>query len=502
MDERVVRMVRRDGLGRRLKDVFIACYDRIIARDIVSMAEVLEFLDDLGWDPRLEGVIRRCHELIRELHWGIFRDLSPEHHPTLWTALTVTNPTRPSVADLKRNVLVPNLYCGLLDIHDYTDFCQRNRHNTSMLRILDDLIQTDMKEIARKHGCISTRTAGDAVIVIGATPRETLHACLGIIDLFSRKRVLQAANLTEDRRGATIAMQDFHVSAGIAGGLHYSSLVITQDGDVSGPVVNTAARLQAFAGTIAPDRSKVMVTSHVHAGYGKEAQADSASAGALSFFGCGRIRFKGTAVSVYELLYAEREMKKIRYQSAYDSLLKLLERRTWSDRLVPEATRLVMEVLHADPIPRVELEHHGARTVHTNESVLELCREALAGYESAQDHRLVSGRLREAAAVLEAWPAFDPLVRAHFVHIVGAYEAMTREFETLQYEKILENQNGLFSSRERTVIDHAARLERIRDILIERGKQTNNVYSPAMLWNQVVNEHDGKWEFEIYSGKR
>ncbi|MFW5784402.1 MAG: hypothetical protein ACOCY8_07790, partial [Spirochaetota bacterium] len=322
------------------------------------------------------------------------------------------------------------------------------------------------------------------------------------IDLFSRKRVMQAASLSENRTGRAIAMQDFHVSAGIAGGLHYSSLIVTQDGDVSGSVVNTAARLQNFAGTIAPDQSKVMVTSHVHSGYKKETRSDREDGENFRFFSCGRIRFKGVGVSVHELLYTERDMKKVRYQQAYDDLLARLGKRTWSDRLVPDVTRLVLQVLETTPLSRLEVEHEGRRREYTNESVVRLCREAIELYESAQDHRSVSSRLGEVDAALEASGTFDPLVRSHFRQIVSVYDQMTREFETIQYEKILENQSGLFSTKERSVIDHAARLERIRDTLIERGMKSNNIYSPSVLWNKVVSEFEGKWEFEIYSGKR
>jgi hypothetical protein len=71
----------------------------------------------------------------------------------------------------------------------------------------------------------------------------------------------------------------------------------------------------------------------------------------------------------------------------------------------------------------------------------------------------------------------------------------------LQYEKLLENQTGLFTIQERSVIDGAQRMERMRRLLIERGKRQNNIYSAPVLWNRIVSEFDGTWQFEIYSGK-
>lgn len=502
MDARIVKAVKKDGLAANIRDVLIVCYDQIIARKILSVAELLDYLGDLDWDPRLEGVVVHCYRLIKELHWGIFRDLDPETHPDLWKSLTVSNKKVPDIVDLKRNVVVPDVYCALLDIHAYTEFCQKNRHNVSMLRTLDDLIQKDMREIAHKNRCLSTRAAGDNIIIIGSSPGDMIRATLGIIDCFSRKRVLQAANLAESRKGKSIVMQDFNVSAGIAGGMRYSSLVVTQDGDISGPVMNTAARLQAFAGTISPDRSKVMVTSHVCAGYAKEREKKKDNEGDFNFFQCGRINFKGTSVNVCELLYDKEELKKAKYQEQYTELIEATKNGRWSDRLITNAVSLVIEVLKTRPISRVKLEGEGSGRSFSNDAVIGLCEEAIRLYEGARDHRTVSARLQEIVDILDNATSFDPLVLTRFRQVVDLYNRMTQEFETLQYEKIISNQIGLFSMKERSVIDRAAQLEKIRDILIERGKKQNNIYSPTVLWNKIVSEYEGKGEFDIYSGKR
>ena len=502
MDARIVRAVKKDGLAANIRDILIVCYDQIIARNIVSVAELLEYLGDLDWDAKLEGVVARCYRLIKELHWGIFRDLDPETHPDLWKSLTVSNRKVPDIVDLKRNVVVPNVYCGLLDIHSYTEFCQNNRHNVSMLRVLDDVIQKDMREIAHKNHCLSTRAAGDNIIVIGSSPGDMIRASLGIIDCFSRKRVLKAANLAETRKGKSIMMQDFNVSAGIAGGLRYASLVVTQDGDISGPVMNTAARLQAFAGTISPNHSKVMVTSHVYSGYMKERERKNDNSADFSFFQCGRINFKGTSVNVCELLYDKEDLKKASYQKQYSELIEATKDGRWSDRLITNGVRLVIEVLKTRPISRVKLEREGNTRSFTNDAVIGLCEEAIRLYESARDHRTVSAQLGEITDILDQASSFDPLVLTRLKQIVALYDRMTQEFESLQYERIISNQVGLFSSKERTVIDRAAQLEKIRDILIERGKKNNNIYSSSVLWNKIVSEFEGKGEFDIYSGKR
>ena len=496
MDQRIVAAAKRDGIDKRIRDIFVACFDQIIDRKITSIADLQQDLEELGWHPRLESVYTRCHRLIREMHWGMFARLDPETHKDLWKILTVTNRSMPSFADLKRDVLVPNLYVGMLDIHDYTDFCRRNRDNTSMLRILDNVIETDMRAIADKNGCLSSRSAGDMIIIIGASADSAIRACLGVIDCFSRTRLIKAAAISETRTGKSFLMDDFHVAGGVAGGQHYSSLVITEAGDISGPVVNTAARLQSFAGTVAPKSSKLMTTSHVH----QNLDRATGTGPTLHFFDCGKVEFKGVSVRVHELLFGEREVKKVRYQGAFAALESAATKGAWTDDLIPLAVHLVVAVLKVSPVRRVKLESE-AKT-YSNQAIVALCQEAIRLYEAESSHRNVSAILLTVIALLESAREFDNLVLIHVRQIVEAYDSMTREFEALTVERILGNQKSLFSAKERAAIDHASKLEVIRDSLIERGKANNHIYSPALLWNKIVTEYGADWDHRIYSGKR
>ncbi|MFA7567369.1 MAG: adenylate/guanylate cyclase domain-containing protein [Alkalispirochaeta sp.] len=501
IDDRILRVVKTDGLGARIKDVLIDCYDQIVAGAITTVDELVVYLEPLGDTERLEGVVRRCYRLIREIHWGIFRHLDSKTHPELWRALTVTNRKIADIADLKQNVVVPNIYCALLDVHGYTAFCQKNRHNVTMLRMLDNLMHNDLQTVAAHHHCIASRSAGDMVILIGSSPIDIVRACLGIIASFSRKRVVKATETFESRRGASVVMQDFNVSAGIAGGQHYNSLIVTQDGDISGVLVNTAARLQSLAGRIAPDRSKVMVASHVYTRYRKAANLAGGIDG-LQFFDCGKIAFKGVGVGVHELLFLEWELKKVAYQDEYQAVVSAARRGQWSDSLVPDAIRLVAKAIETNPIPQVSVIEDGRTRKVSSSEIAQLCKEAINIYEYGKDHRKAAVLLEEIGGLLERCTAFDPLVLIHFRRIAGAYDQMVRELERVQYQRIIENQKSLFSVKERSLIDHAARLEGVRAHLIEREMQDNSIYSTTMLWNKIVNDFDNGLEIDVYLGKR
>lgn len=507
MDARVIAAVKEHGVSSKIKEIFLACYDQIISRKIVSLSGLTEYVDDLGWHPDLERVVRKCDRLIREINWGILRDLDREQFPGLWKSLVVPNRKYRDLGDLKINIQVPNTYCALLDIHAYTDFCEQHRHNFSMLKMLDDLIENDIKEIARKNHCLSHRSAGDNILLIGSLPNELLTSCLAIIDCFSRRRVLKDASLSEARTGTSIVLQDLHVTAGIAGGLNYSSMVITQDGDISGNIVNTAARLQSFANSLSPQKSKVMVTSPVCAGILRAKQEDPqegtrAVNHGFDFFSCGKIQFKGVGISVYEVLYTEKELRKLRYQKEYRRLLNTMGKGLWKERLIPDALGLVMRVLKTTPVPRSEIVSGGKKEIYTTASLIKLCENLLDSYQTDRGSRLTSLGAQKVLGLLESTNGFDDLVLLHFRQIVALFEQMTRDYESAQYEKVMTNQDSLFSIEERKILDSAHRMEEVRERLINRGKQNNNIYSPGMLWNKIIDDYEKNWEFEIYSGKQ
>jgi len=502
MDYRITLAVENDGIGQHIKDVFLACYEEIINRRITTIVELRDYVAEIPWHPGVDKIIRKCARLIRELNWGMFRDLDSDRYPKLWKALVIPDRHYRDIGDLKRNTSGPDLFCTIMDIHAYTEFCRRHRHNFSMLNVLDGIIEKDIHDIAKKSDCLSYRAAGDNIVVIGTSATDIINATLGIQDCFSRRRVIKDSKLSEARRGKSIVLQDLKVTAGIAGGENYSSLLITANGDVSGTIVNTAARLQSFANFLAPDRSKVLVTSHVHADVQRERRSNGEEAPGYEFFACGRVYFKGLELTVYEILSMEEEFKKLRYQKELTRLQQTMGGGGWKDRILQEAMRLVVHALRTVPVTKVEVVFDDERKVYTTSTISNFAEHTLETYESDRDHRRMAKRLLRLMRMVEDVRGFDRLVLVLFRQVVEMFDKITLEFESIQYQKIRENEVGLFTVEERKVLANADRFELARQQLIERGKGNNNIYSTTVLWNKVIGEAEKNWDFRVYSGKR
>jgi hypothetical protein len=104
--------------------------------------------------------------------------------------------------------------------------------------------------------------------------------------------------------------------------------------------------------------------------------------------------------------------------------------------------------------------------------------------------------------VLELANGFDHLVLTRFRQVATIYDKMARDYASRQYDKILAHRATIFSPKELQVMENAERLEIGRNTLIERARHSPDVYSAELLWKEVVSDHEGSWEFEVYSGKK
>lgn len=467
------------------QSILLSCYREITARRMTTVAELREYLERYSWEFAHEEIYRSSFELLRHMHWGLFRDLNREDHPELWRLLITADRWHPDVGDLKRKVNTSSFYCGFVDLHAYTAFCERNKLNYSIIQLLDSVIQGEIREIARKNRCIARRTGGDMIILVGANPGAMIRTVLGVIDFFSVRRTIRSEELSESRRGYQVALPDLHVSAGIAGGLGYSSVVITEDGDLSGSVVNTAARLQNFAGIISPYRSSLVVTGQVRGAL----KADAT--GPFAFFDYGRIHFKGIDVPVFEVLYSEGDFLKLEYQQEFSTLLETIRKELWKERLVPDVLNLVDRVLWT---------RHAERSGTRDRT--RLVREVMDIWESRERFGELGNHLRRVADSLTSLHGFDPVVLLYLDQTAALFVRMGEEYRERLTTVVLERQESLYTSRDRRIIRLAERISALREHLLERGRGALPETMRRKEWNAVFDRNTRDLRLEVYSGKR
>ena len=333
-------------------EILVHLYEKVLDREFTTFEALRTYASVLPNGPRTNLILKKTFDLQRKLYWGFFRDVTPDSHPKVWNAVVLPDSQFAFAGDLKRYMSIPDIYIGMVDIHGYTKYCRENRHNLSMLDLLDRMIQEDIPEIAAKEGVVSRRTQGDMILLLGASASDMLRTVLLIVDYFSKRRRIADDVKPAGRPGSGFILPEFMISAGIAGGQKYTPLIITKDGDLSGDIINTAARLQARAGKISPERNKILVTNHVYQRIQScDEKGDRGLISKVDFFNTGTIEFKGISLSVYDVVFLSTEAYRLSYRDLMEELYDALDKSMWKSKVFVDTLRVAARI--ADNLPGI-----------------------------------------------------------------------------------------------------------------------------------------------------
>jgi class 3 adenylate cyclase len=330
-------------------EVLVHLSDKIVKGDFITFNALHSYCSSLPENPRTEVILKKAFELQRRLYWGFFRDISPSTHPNVWNKVVVPDRKYHFAGDIKRMATIPDVYMAIIDIHGYTHFCQKHRHNMSMLDLLDRVIQQDIPKIAAKFGVVSRRARGDEILLLGGSASELFEVVYLIARRLAKDGTPSKGESVEEKAAAEASadsLPGFQISAGVAGGAKYAQLVITRDGDLSGTIVNTAARLQVRANRISPDRTKILLTSVT---FQKLKIAPSSEhyefLKAVDFFDTGMVEFKGVNVPVFDTVFLDRDASRLEYRERMATLYDSIGQGLWNARIFADALSLMARIV-------------------------------------------------------------------------------------------------------------------------------------------------------------
>jgi hypothetical protein len=126
--------------------------------------------------------------------------------------------------------------------------------------------------------------------------------------------------------------------------------VVTRDGDLSGTIVNTAARLQARANRISPDRTKILLTSVTFQKLKMlPPSAHFEFLKSVDFFDTGIVEFKGVNVSVFDAVFLATEANRLEYRERMSALYESIGQSLWSSRIFADALNLMARIVSSSP---------------------------------------------------------------------------------------------------------------------------------------------------------
>jgi len=487
-------------------ELFSFFHDKIISKEITKFSELRELVTPILKSQRIHPVVMRAFEDIRKLNWGFFSEMTKETHLRLWRELVIPDSKFPDAGDLKDTLQISNLYIAMLDIHGYTQFCMDSRKNLSMMHTLDHAMNSEVRRISTYCQAVSQRERGDEMVVIAATATDALTVTLAIIDYFGKTNVVNDPKIITKREGNADALPVFKISAGITGGNTQSPLIITEKGNLAGFLLNSGARLQSRANELSRKESRIMIAKQVSMNYTKENERDRCALSrnnAIYFLDTGQIEFKGVQIPSCEVVFKAEDKYKKHFSEEMMQLFNSIKDNLWEVKIFQDLMNLISKAAQAMPkftiTPAKPIQ--GMQTI-TNESFVQLCRNAMKAYVHDEDYSAAVDILKTFISLIEQIPLFDRLILDYLQGITDKYDMLLKTYlETI--DKEIENRaQSIFHSNYLKAWYAAKNAVTVYEKLKAMGRRSDEVPKKKSLWYNLIKLKADQMEFVLHSGKK
>ena len=487
-------------------ELFSFFYEKIISQEISKFSQLTQMAAPILRNQKNLPVVMGLFELIKKLNWGFFADLSKNDHAKLWRELVIPCQIFPDAGDLKDTLQISNIYVAMLDIHGYTQFCMDSRKNLSMMHTLDHAMNSQAKRISQLCQAISQRERGDEVVVVAASATDALCATLGIIDYFGKTNYLDDPKISTKREGNADALPAFMISAGITGGNTQSPLIITEKGNLAGFLLNSGARLQTRANELSGKESRIMVAKQVQMNFLKENEKVKSHIfqnNAFYFLDTGQIEFKGVQIPSCEAVFKPEDKYKERFSEEMVQLFNSIQSNVWEQKIFQDMLTLIIKAVQVMPkftvTPASPI--NGMQTI-TNESVVQLCQNALKAYIMEEDYISAINILKNIVPVIEDIPAFDKLIIDYLKGVTDKYDMLLDSYMESMDREVNDRAKQIFQGNHLQAWHAAKNAISVYEKLKIIGRRSEEVPKKKSLWFSLIKQNASQMEFVLRSGKK
>jgi hypothetical protein len=487
-------------------ELFSFLHDKIISREITRFSELKELAQPILRSQKAQPVIMKAFELIKKLYWGFFTEMTKETHQRLWKELVIIDKQFPDAGDLKDTLQISNIYIAMLDIHGYTQFCMDSRKNLSMMHTLDWAMNTEVRRISTACQAVSQRERGDEMVVVAASATDALTVTVAIMDYFSKTNVIDDPKIPTKREGNADALPLFKISAGITGGNTQSPLIITEKGSLSGFLLNSGARLQTRANELSGKESRIMIAKQVYMNYMKENEKEPCNLfrnNSIYFLDTGQIEFKGVQIPSCEAVFKEEDMYKEHFSDEMVQLFGSIKENLWEQKIFQDLMSLISKAASVMPkftvVPPSPI--NGMQTI-TNESFVQLCRNALKSYNFDEDYFAAVGILKTFVILIEQIPKFERLILDYLKGVTDKYDMLLDAYMTTIDKEIDERAQVIFQGNYFKAWQAAKNALTVYEKLKAMGRKSNEIPKKKALWYNLIKQKAGQMEFVLHSGKK
>jgi len=480
-------------------------YENIVNGQIKKFDELLTELKKCKLDKNdFNKGLRTGNTLMKKLYWGSFSDLNYKEYPNLWKQIVVPHRQYRTAGDLKESMTISNLFIGMMDIHGYTAFCQESKKNITKLHQLDHFLTVTVGGIAKRNGCVGNRERGDEIVLVGGSASDILSATFEIIQIFAKEVFFKSSNSYQPTEDFSYLLPSFSISAGLSGGNINTPMIITKTGEISGFLLNTAARLQVRANKMASKETKVLITKQLKTALEREAKTSASSNlnEVLQYFDYGSIAFKGTSIANMEILFKDSDKYKIQLQSPLDNLLSSLKQNFWQEKIYLDLIDLIYKTAITAPPFHETIEINNDKMVISNEWISRKTTVARNLFTLQEDYVGAIEQLDIIYRTICKLSYFEPIVVEYCGEILERYQKMSNLFKESVQKQIEQNKSLIFTPQELKIYNYLEKNASFLPRLKDKARKSSHISNKKGLWKIEIQNNSEKLDFKLYSGKK
>jgi hypothetical protein len=318
--------------------------------------------------------------------------------------------------------------------------------------------------------------------------------------------VLNDPIISTKRGGDASILPVFKLTAGITGGNTSVPLIITEEGYLSGFLLNIGARLQTRANELSPKESRIMISKQVHMSFQKENAVEKcalARNNSVYFLDTGMIEFKGVQLPTCEVVFKEEEQYKQKFSEEMIRLFGSIKENLWEQRIFLDLIDLLSKVAGAmvpfNVTPQVPI--HSMRTI-TNDSFQQLCRLAMKTYMQDEDYSAALDLLHQFISLIDLIPGFDRLILDYLKGVTDKYDMLLDSYRATIDKEIDEKALQIFQGNYYKAWLAAKNGATVYEKLKVMGRKSNDIAKKKNLWYGLIKQHQEEMVFTLYSGKK
>ncbi|MDR2509605.1 MAG: hypothetical protein LBC77_03055 [Spirochaetaceae bacterium] len=477
------------------QELFYHLISKVIEEKINSFSDLRSYVATTApaalTDKRYYEMISKISSVIRRMNWGFFTGLEKEKHQRLWEILVLEDKQWKDTGDLKKSSALAGLCVASMNIRGYTQFCNTNKARLKNLHIFDRAVNDQAQLIADACFSICKFERGDEMIVVSANAADCVLATISLMDFFSGARTFADSGIDTERKGMAGILPDFQTSAGIAGG--QTPLVISETGNIYGPLLDAAICLQARAVEHSPDDACIFSTKTIVMLLEKmdiNRKGILLKENALKFFDMGKIMNNGVQLLSVEILFNDAQKYKCAFFDEFEKLSNALQQGLWERNVFTCLLNLVIKALNTMPLFEFNYRGKDGKIEKLNNHVLEhQFMIALNSFLHKQNYFKAVDVLCNAAEKLKAVPAFDKRIRNFTIDISERYRKIISEYEEMVETLIEENKNDLFSERDLAIYTTLKKNISVYDKLRLNARDNPKLKQRSKYWALVINKN-------------